>query len=980
MLLRNIFVAIAMVFCVFWVSGQSVVTGRVTESKTQESLPGVTVKIKGTTTGTITDLDGNFRLEAQPEDILVLSFVGMTPKEVEVGTQTNFNIELTEDTKRLGEVVVIGYGSSSKKLLSGSITQVNAEQLAIGSNASIDGALQAKAPGVRITQNSGTPGSAISVQIRGANSVSAGSQPLYVIDGVPMTTGDFGQIGFEGQNINALADLNPDDIESISVLKDASSAAIYGARAGNGVVLITTKSGSSGKTKFSIDAYSGVQEIREKLDLMNAEQFVSYLNETSQGLGDNFNSGIDIDWQDEIFRAAPISSINLSANGGTEKTSFYISGGLFDQEGIIIGTDYRRINGRINLDHKVNDRFRFGIKNGITHSINNRVPGDQSINGVLPNAISKPPIYGIRDEEGNYLEEGFWDNPVAVGKEALNEAKVFRNISNAYWEYDILPGLTFKNQWGYDYYSLEERRYEPTTTDRGAESDGIALSARSEVSRITQLSTLAYNFSLGDKSEISALIGYSFETGSESSNFIRAINFPSDELQYITSAGTIEEASSNALDFGINSYFARLKYVFDNKYIFTANIRRDGSTSFGQNNTYGNFPGASVAWRVSDESFLDGVNILSDLKLRVGYGLSGNDRIGNFQFLNAYASGFNYRNNPGIVPNNIPNPNLKWESTSQLNIGLDGGVLKDRLTFTVDYYINKTKDLLLNRPLPGSVGFTSVSANVGRLENKGLEFSINGKIIAQKDFSWNTNFNISTNQNKVTELYNDQPITDIGRGNNAVVVGESIGVFYMWKSLGVDPSTGDLVFEDVNNDGQITDLDRQVVGDPNPDFYGGMTNTLNYKGFDLTILFQFNVGNDIYNGVRQYGENMTFGENDNQLTSVAQRWRNPGDRVPIPRINGEFNNDITSHYIEGGSFLRLKNISAGYTLPSAWSEKIGIAKARVYINLQNIWVWTDYSGYDPEVNYSGIDPVRAGTDFFTFPQPKSIMGGINLKF
>lgn len=980
MFLKHLFSAFALTLLFTYSYAQNSISGTVIESNSGQSLPGVTVQIKGTTNGTITDINGKFRLDASPSDTLEVSFIGMQTRLVPVGSQTEFIIELVEDVQELNEVVVVGFGTSSKKLLSGSVTKVDAEDLKVGANAGLDQALQAKAAGVQVVQNSGTPGAAISVQVRGTNSISGGTQPLYVIDGVPITTGDFGQVGFEGQGINALADINPDDIESISILKDASAAAIYGARAGNGVVLITTKSGNKGKTRFSLDTYYGIQSVRKELDLLNSTQFIEYLNDTQPGLGEQFDPSIDNDWQDAVLREAPIASVNLSASGGSEKTKYYVSGAFFDQEGIVLGTDYQRINGRVNLDQEINDKLSFGIKTGITFSTNNRVPGDQSINGVLPNAISKPPIYRIRDENGNFLEEGFWDNPVAVGEEATNIATTFRNISNFNWEYRIIPGLTFKNQWGYDNYQLEERRYEPTTTDRGAESNGIAISATSGVQRITQVSSLNYDFSPIDKLEVSALAGYSFEIERERSNFIRAINFPSDELEYIASAGTIEEASSSASDFGINSFFGRAKFIYDQKYIITVNFRRDGSTNFGENFKYGNFPGLSAAWRLGDESFFPESRILSDVKLRVGYGLAGNDQIGSFRFLNTYSAGFNYRQNPGIVPSRIPNPDLKWEQTAQLNAGIDFGFFEDRLGVQVDYYLNKTSDLLLNRPLPGSTGFSSVSANVGRMENEGLELAVNG-LVLDGPLKWNVNFNISGNRNTVTELFGDQPILDVGRGGNSVIVGQPLGSFFLLKSLGVDPSTGDLVFEDVNNDNQVSEgADRQVVGNPAPDFYGGFTNNLSFKGFDLTVLFQFNYGNEIYNGVRQYAENMTFGENDNQLTSVLLRWQQPGDIAPVPRINGTFNNDITSHYIEDGSFLRLKTVTLGYMLPREISSKAGFSKARVYVTMQNFWLLTAYTGYDPEVNYAGIDPIRAGTDFFTFPQPKSILGGINLKF
>jgi TonB-dependent starch-binding outer membrane protein SusC len=367
------------------------------------------------------------------------------------------------------------------------------------------------------------------------------------------------------------------------------------------------------------------------------------------------------------------------------------------------------------------------------------------------------------------------------------------------------------------------------------------------------------------------------------------------------------------------------------------------------------------------------------LKLRVGAGLTGNDQIPSFQFLNAYASGFNYRSNPGTAPDIIPNPDVKWEQTIQYNAGLNIGLLKDRLSITADIYYKETNDLLLNRPIPGSSGFPSVVANIGSLENKGLELALSG-VVLESPLKWTTNFNISFNRNKVTALYNNQPITEIGRGNNAVIVGQPVGSFFMYESLGVDPSTGNLVFRDVDINGTIDGNDRKVVGNPNPDFTGGFTNNLSYAGFDLSVFLQFVVGNEIYNGVRQYAENMTFGENDNQLTTVKQRWKAPGDRVPVPKANGLYNNDITSHYIEDGSFLRLKSISLGYTLPTSFSSKAKIQRARIYITAQNIWVLTNYSGFDPEVNYAGIDPSRAGTDFFTYPQPRTIMGGINLKF
>ncbi|MGK7396403.1 MAG: SusC/RagA family TonB-linked outer membrane protein [Candidatus Cyclobacteriaceae bacterium M3_2C_046] len=955
---------------------QKTITGKVLAYENEQPLPGANVVIKDTSVGTVTDLSGNFSLEVPTEtNILVVSYIGYLPEEITLNNQTNFEVMLVQDVTQLEELVVVGYGSTSRKLVSGSISQIDAEDFEDIIKPSLDAALQGKTTGVQINSNSGTPGAALSVEIRGANSISAGTQPLYVIDGIPITTGDFAQIGMEGQNINALSDIDPDDIASITVLKDASSAAIYGARAANGVVLIETKSGKSGQTRINLSAYTGVQTVQNKLDLLNASEFIEYLNDVSAGLGDQFDPSVNTDWQNEVLRTAPIHEVELNLSGGTNETQFYISGGFFQQEGIVIGTDYTRFNGRVNVDHSINERFRIGAKVTTSRAVNNRVPGDQSINGVLPNSISKPPVYQIRDEEGNYLEQGFWPNPVAIGNEALNELVSLRNITNVYGEYDLIPELTFRTQWGYDFYNLDERRYEPTTTDRGAQSNGYGIDASTRISRLVQQSTLNYQQEINNH-DFSILAGYSFEVENEKSNYLQGVNFPTDDFQYISEAGTVEETAASASDYALQSIFGRINYIYDNRYIITFNFRRDGSSNFGSDNRYANFPGGSVAWNISEEDFFN-AGAVENLKIRAGYGLVGNDNIGRFQFLNTYSGGFNYLNNPGIVPSRIPNPDLKWESSAQANLGVDLSLWQGRLSVSTDVYYNRTTDLLLDRPLPGNLGFSSVAANVGELENKGLEIGLDG-VITEGAIKWNSNFNVSFNRNKVISLYEDQPILNVGRGNNAVLVNQPIGVFYQLRSQGVDPSTGDLVFEDVDFNNEINDQDRQVVGDPNPDFSGGFTNRLAYKNFDLSLFLQFVYGNEIFNGVRQYAENMTFEENDNQLASIKQRWRQPGDRVPIPRINGIYNNDITSHYIEDGSFMRLKNVTLGYTLPKGAIS--GLTNLRLYITGQNLFTLTRYSGYDPEVNYSGIGSIRRGVDFFTFPLARTITLGAKISF
>jgi TonB-linked SusC/RagA family outer membrane protein len=962
------------------ISAQVTVTGVVTDEETGESLPGVTIIVKGSTTGAVSDNDGSYTVEAPPGSVLVFSFVGYESKEVPVDDRTHIDVTLMQEVTRLDEIIVIGYGTSSRKLLTSSVADVSGEELEGTPRAGIEGALQGRAAGVQINQNSGTPGAAPTIRVRGITSIFGSSTPLYVVDGIPIITGNYGQIGFEGQGINATANLDPSNIESISVLKDASAAAIYGARGANGVVLITTKTGKANQSRIDFKTYHGWQKEWKRLEMLNADQWKEYVSSFDPDFVDGLDPSIDTDWQEEVFRVAPISHYELSASGGNEDTRMYISGSYFDQEGIVIGSDYRKFSGRINLDHQLTKRLALSARIGSNYSINNRIVGDQTINGVLPNAISKPPVYAVKDELGNYLEEGFWDNPVAIGNEVTNEARSFRNLSSIELKYNFLDNLVLNHQWGFDFYQLHETRYEPTTVDRGAESNGIAVDARSEVMKITQNTTLNYRQSLGDH-KFDLLLGYSFEMFRDRYNDIRGVNFPNDNLRYLVSAGTIEDASSNARDERTQSFFGRLVYNYRNKILSDVSIRRDGSTKFGDNNKYALFPAISLAWRISEESFLQNASRLDELKLKISYGLTGNDNIGDFRYMNLYSSGYNYMGQPGIIPSQIPNPDLKWETTSNFNAGVDIGVLNSRVNLSVEYYYNLTTDLLLPRPIPGSSGFSSVWANVGSLYNRGFEFMLN-TVNVDRSFRWTTDLNLSFNRNRVLELYNDQPFTDEGRGNNAVIVDEPVGIFYMYESLGVDPSTGDLVFSDLNENDEVDDGDRTIVGDPNPEVTGGFTNLFTYGGFDLRIFFQFSYGNDIFNGTRQYAEAMKFGTSDNQLVTIMDRWQERGDITYVPRHDGTYNLfPLSSHYIEDGSYLRLKELTFGYNFPAQWLTRSGfITQARIYFRGQNLLTFTNYSGMDPEVHYGGPGNISQGTDFFTFPQPRAYMFGINISF
>jgi TonB-linked SusC/RagA family outer membrane protein len=948
-------------------------------------LEGASIRTKGSSTGVTSDVKGRFSYDL-PMDatVLTISYVGYVTQEVTILGQIEIEVRMKIDVNALGEIVVIGFGTEQKDLISDAVSSVSSKQIQDLPLPSVDGLLQGQVAGVQVLQNSGTPGGEMSVRIRGLSSISGSNQPLYIIDGIPITTGDFAQIGYSGQGSSALSDINPSDIESISVLKDASATAIYGARASNGIVLITTKRGKAQESKVNVNISSGMQQVWNKLDMLNSRQWMEYRNDLTGTAAftqqDMDNIKIDTDWQDVIFRAAPISSYEVSTTGGSEKTQFFISGNFFDQEGVLIGTDYKRANGRINIDHEISDRLKIGTSIGLTYSKTNRVEGDQTLQGPLPNGISTPAIFPVFNEDGSYNQNGPYSNAVSIANETINENFSYRTNSNVYAEYKITDDLTFTSKWGVDFLNFREHAYESTKTVQGAKFNGLGFETYSNVLNIVSNNLLKYKKRF-NKHRVEVLAGYSFEKYERRSSFIRGQNFADDNLEYINSAATIVSASASASDAGIRSYFGRANYNFDNKYILTATGRFDTSTRFGENNRTGFFPAVSVAWRVSQEDFLKNNKTVSDLKFRVSYGLTGNDDISPFLFSELYGNS-SYGGQPAIFPSNIPNPDLKWESTTQLNFGINLGLFKDRVTLTADYYNKQTNDLLLSRPLPSSSGFSSITENVGKIENKGIEISLSTQNIRTDNFTWDTQFNISGNRNKVLELYNNQPIDDIGRGGNRIMEGQPIGIFYSYESLGVDPSTGDIVYADTNFDGEITSDDRTIVGNPHPDFIGGLTNNFSYNKFDLTIFLQGSYGNDVFHGSRLFLESLQGG--DNQIAAVTRRWRQPGDITDIPRATTDpvasvQNKRVSSRFIEDGSYLRIKNVTLGYTLQGAKFKKQLFSSLRMYLSIQNLLTFTNYTGLDPEVNYRGDDNSVIGTDFFTYPQARTFTLGVNLK-
>ena len=962
---------------------EKIITGKVVSAE-GDPLPGVTVQETGTTNGAITDASGNYRLRASDAaTTLDFSLIGFTKQTVQINGRSVVDVVLESDQNQLSEVVVVGYGVEQKALLTGAVGEIKSDNLKDLPVATLDGAMQGQATGVQVVQNSGTPGAGNSVRIRGVSSIGGSSQPLYVIDGIPVTTGDFAQVGYEGQGINALSDISPNDIASISILKDAAAAAIYGARASNGVVLITTKRGRSQKAVVNLNAYYGVQQVWRTLDMLDARGWMEYRNDlagaevfTPEQMN---NIKINTDWQDVIFRTAPISNYELSTTGGNDKTKVFLSGNLFQQEGIVIGTDYRRVNGRVNVDHRMTDKLTVGTSIGITYSKMNRVEGDQTLHGPLPNGISTPAIFPVYNADGSYNQEGPYSNAVSIANEAINQNFSYRTVSNVYADYNILPGLTFSTKWGIDFLNFREHAYESIKTVQGAKFNGLGFETYTNVLNLVSNNLLKYQKSFGEHAT-EFLVGYSFEKYQSRSSFIRAQDYADPSLEYINSAATIVSASSSGSDNGLRSYFGRFNYNFADKYLVTLTGRLDGSSRFGENNRNGFFPAVSVGWRIAQEDFFK-ANAVSELKLRASYGLTGNDDIPAFLYAELYGTTA-YGGQPGIYPSNIPNPDLKWESTAQLNIGLDLGLFDNRIVLSADVYNKQTKDLLLARPLPTSSGFATITENVGEVENKGVELSLTTDNLSGRALTWSTRINYSMNRNKVLKLYGGQPIDDLGRGSNRIEEGQPIGIFYSYEWQGIDPSTGDVVYADKNFDGQITTADRTRVGNPHPDFIFGITNNLNYKRFDLSFFFQGSYGNDVFNGSRLFLESLQGG--DNQLAVVENRWRQPGDITNIPDatsdpVRAAANKRVSSRFIEDGSYVRLKNLTFGYTILSKPSSK-WVSKLRVYFSGQNLLTFTNYTGLDPEVNYRGNDNAVIGTDFFTFPQVRSYTFGANVTF
>lgn len=1038
---------------------QSLVRGKVIDDTGIEVI-GASILIKGTTQGTITDMDGMFSLSVPDKNaVLQVSYIGYQSLEIKVDLSKPMSIVLKEDSEMLEEVVVVGYQEVKKKDLTGSVAKANMDDLLNTPVGSFDQTLGGRVAGVNVTSSEGTPGGTMNIVIRGNNSLTQDNSPLYVIDGFPV------------EDAALASTINPSDIESLDILKDASATAIYGARGANGVVIITTKKGKVGKPQITYDGSVTMHNVTNKLSMMDAYEFVKLqaemypsavynqaggylmLHEGKQWTLDDYADIFQYDWQDKIFRTAWQHNHNVRLTGGTEGVRYNASASYYNQDGILLNSGYERFQMRANtvikrgkLDISLTTNYSRSIQNGSTPSENSYSGMNNLFYSVwgyrpitYPNKSMDALLNDVQDDAVDSSTD-YRFNPIRSLKEEYRKYYINNLQLNGYVSYEFIKGLKLKISGGYTYDARKNDQFNNSKTRYGGPTSTDKVNAqvvRNE--RLTWLNenTLTYQTNIKKKHFFNALAGVTFQNSNYEYYSVKAVRLPNESLGMAgLSEGTLASSSSLLSSWSMMSYLARLNYNYKSKYYATASFRADGSSKFSKQNSFGYFPSASLAWNFMEEDFMKPLSkALNSGKLRVSWGLTGNNRIGEYDYysllqvlknrIGDYVSNgsipsgaYPFDNDItsiGVVPVSLPNEDLKWETTEQWNLGLDLSFLNERINFTADVYRKTTRDLLLDASLPLSSGYYSATKNIGKVRNDGLELSLSTQNIKTKNFTWTTDFNIAFNKNKVLELsenqlalttsahfdqnYNSQPsyIAKVGlpmgmmygylyegtyKYDDFIKSGNTYtlksGVPYYTSENNTQP--GMPKYKDINQDGVIDSNDRTIIGRGLPVHTGGFTNNFTYKGFDLSIFFQWSYGNDIMNANRLFFENVDGKRELNQFASYANRWTsdNPDSDIPAATNSGS-NKVISSRIIEDGSFLRLKTATLGYTLPKAKITKAGLSNVRFYLAAQNLWTWTSYSGYDPEVSVrnSALTP---GLDFSSYPRSLSVSFGVNLAF
>jgi TonB-linked SusC/RagA family outer membrane protein len=1012
------------------------ISGRVVAAEDGSTLPGVNVVVKGTTNGTVTDSNGEYRITAPASaEQLIFSFIGLQTQEVSIGTRNVIDLTMTADVQQLNEVIVVGYGTQIKQDLTGNIASLKGDEVKNIAVPNFTQALQGRAAGVFVESQSGRVGEGIKVRIRGATSITASNEPLYVIDGIPINTANLNtaQNGTTSSNGSALASINFNDIESFQILKDASAAAIFGSRAANGVVLITTKRGKAGKTSINANVQYGFNSpTNASRGFMNAQEYVDYFREAAtNGAIYDFNRGgasqdyvteqeaiddyvgyvesrfnnfdghtnwrnleTNTDWEKEAYKKNPmVKVINLSASGGSDKTKFFVSGEYTNQDGILVGNKFDRMSTRVNLDQEVNSIFKMGINMSMARTVTGRVTQDNDF-GTPMQIVALSPITPVRDLNGRLYDRPVttYYNPLINFENGQYKSTTFRNLGLLYGQLNLAEGLSFRSEIGFDVLTQNDDQFFGSRTQSRA-TNGLGQSDWLRAFNYTTNNFFSYNRLLGGKHVMDATLGMSFQKATTDQTTVVGQEFPSDDLQKLQNAGEITGGTSLVNAYSFLSYFARANFKFSDKYLLSVSARVDGSSRFGPDERFGYFPAISAGWLISEESFIDEAGPLSFLKLRASAGLVGNAEIPENQAQGLWGSG-KYARISSLNPVQLANPRLGWENSTQVDVGVDYGFFNNRVSGELDYYVKNTEDLLYNMPVPGTSGFTNRVSNVGGMTNKGFEILINSTNVNSRSFKWTTSFNFSRNINKITKL--DGEVTEIpgndGRYLNSLVVGQPIGVFYGPKYAGVDVNNGDALY--YTADGETTtnnynNAGNFVVGNPNPKFIYGLNNTFTLGGFDFNVLLQGVHGNNIINGA---GGFMSANGDwlDNQTRDQLDRWQKPGDVTMVPQarlnLSGLIPNGVSasSRYVYDGSYLRVKTVALGYNFPATLLNRWKLTGLRAYVTGQNLLTFTRYPGWDPEVNSdyrtTTAPNTAQGGDFYSAPQIRSVIFGLNVSF
>ncbi len=977
-----------------------------------DPMPGATVMIKDTSIGTFTDVNGNFSLSIPDGSLsLIVSFTGYKPQEVSIGVNTTFSIVMEPDITNLSEVVVIGYGQQDRKEVTTAIASFKPTEENARPVLGPDQVMQGRMPGVYVGAGAGTPGSSVRVSIRGIGSLSGQNEPLYVVDGIPLANHNAAMFDL-GEGMNPLAELNPNDIESIEVLKDAAAAAIYGSRATNGVVIITTKSGKQGVSRLDVTANFGVQSLpyQNKLKMAGSDLYLETMNEaiynynTQNGLQPGNSNFVeyqtnpypglpDTDWLDQVLRNAITQNANISFSSGTEKTRLYISAGYLDQEGVIKSNRFRKYNAKLNVQHNPLKWLEIGTNSTFSFTRNERIPNGDIGSSIMLRSMGQRPYDRPYKPNGEYYtggtEELVYHNNLQILNEQDNQLDNYRYLGNFVADIKITPYLHFRNSAGIDAVYTEDFTYYNENHPYGA-GQGRILDERRVITNGLIENTLHFDKTFGNLT-VNALAGHSFQKISTRTSFIDGRGFPSPSFDVISVASEIASASTGFGQYALESYYGRTNFNWADKYLVSLSIRADGSSKFSPENRYGSFPSASIGWNVSNESFwpLD----RTDLKIRGSFGTTGNqDGIGSYASQALMGGGANYNNQSGLSITTFGNPDLTWETAEQFDAGVDLSLFEGKLNITADYFVKNTKNLLYSMPIHATSGFSSVTSNIGSMQNRGLEFLVNfGHNLGP--VTWTSDFNISFIRNKLTALLGDEPLL-IG-ANRTLQVGEEVGSFYMYRMVGIFQSdeevpeplyqqgvrAGDVHYEDVDGNGLINVDDRQIIGSSNPDFYGGWSNTFRYRNFDLSAFITYAQGAEIYANWRLTTDRLGYGKQGFREEEALNRWTGPGTSNTVPRAmyGSNYNLQNSSRFLEDASYLRLRSLTLGYSLPKAVLERLHLARLRVYVQGDNLALLTDYSGIDPEVS-KNYDARFMSDDNMNLPQPRTISFGINAGF